>query len=151
MNNAQLGAARLLELKAIAKKNHGVLQPEDVVEHAKSEKSALHSAFDWDDTHAAHMWRIDQARGIIQVAVEIIATKREDIEVRAFLAPISDRKENGEGGYRLMTGLLKNKQGRREILETALAELDSFRKKYIFLAELVKIFMAIDEVRNRAR
>jgi hypothetical protein len=146
MNN--ISKARIEELKTIAEKHNGVLKPETVVKFAENPKTALHSAFDWDDTVAAKKWRIEQARGIIQVCVEIITVKNKDMSVRVFIAPISDRKEAGVGGYKLMTDLLRNKSGRREILETALSELDAFRKKYNWLSELVKVFEALDETRK---
>ena len=133
--------ARIEELKAIAEKHGGILKPDDVVKFAENPKTALHAAFDWDDTEAAHKWRIEQARGIIQVCVEIITVKNKDMSVRVFIAPISDRQENGDGGYKLMESLLRNKRGRGEILKTALSEL----------TELVRVFEAIDDAKKLAK
>ena len=145
---SNMSKARIEELKAIAEKHDGILRPEDVVKFAENPKTALHAAFDWDNTEAAHKWRIEQARGIIRVCVEIITIKNKDMSVRVFIAPISDRKDDGEGGYKLMTDLLRNKSGRREILETALSELETFRKKYNWLTELVRVFAAIEDTRK---
>lgn len=149
MNNAQLSAARITELKAIAHANNGTLLPEKVVAYARNKKTALHSAFEWDDTMAAHAWRIDQARGLIQVAVEVIHVENEDITVRAFVAPLSVRGDGDEGGYRMTETLLRTRDGRADILATALAELESFQKKYKFLTELMEVFRAADRVRKK--
>ena len=139
---------RIEELKAIAMKHGGVLKPDDVVSFAKDPETSLHAAFDWNDTDAAQKWRIEQARGIIQVAVEIIMVKNKEISVRVFISPIAARKENGDGGYKLVESLLHNRKGRREILETALSELDVFQKKYNWLSELVKVFEAIETTKK---
>lgn len=49
--------------------NDGVLRPADVVEAATPTTSPLHKYFDWDDAHAAHQHRLDQARRLMRVTV----------------------------------------------------------------------------------
>lgn len=50
----------------------GRLTPDAVVAHAASEDSPLHECFEWDDTRAAHLHRVDQARALItSVKVDI--------------------------------------------------------------------------------
>lgn len=43
-------------------REHGHLTPALVVDAATPEDSPLHRYFDWDDSSAAHKWRIEQAR-----------------------------------------------------------------------------------------
>ena len=59
-------------LERIRARNKGVLTPADVVKDASDESSPLHSYFTWDDTEAAHQYRLDQARTLIRnVKVEV--------------------------------------------------------------------------------
>jgi hypothetical protein len=142
---------QIKELKEIAEKHDGVLKPINVIAFAKNPETALHKAFEWDNTIAGQFWRLEQARKLIQFSIEIKKIKNKDIAVRVFLSPKPNEKFNvkGDGGYKLVTNLLKSKMGREEILQTALDELESFRKKYHWLSELVGVFSAIDETKNR--
>lgn len=48
---------------------HGVLQPEIVIEVAEDEDSPLHDQFPWDDAEAARQHRLDIARRLIRAIV----------------------------------------------------------------------------------
>lgn len=62
-------------LERIRGKARGVLTPEDVVKDARSESSPLHGHFTWDDSQAAHMQRLHEARVLIRsVRVEVTTT-----------------------------------------------------------------------------
>ena len=50
-------------INAIAARNGGRVTPEEVIDAARRTDSPLHDYFDWDDTSAAHKYRIEQARG----------------------------------------------------------------------------------------
>ena len=134
---------QLKELKTIQKKNGGQLFPVDVVDYARNPKSALHSAFEWDDTAAAERYRIDQARNIIRISVEVIETERETITIHPFVALYDERKH---GGYRSVTVLMKTEEGRQRVLDTALWELNAFKKKYKDLKVLASVFAEIDKL-----
>jgi len=142
-------AARVKELKALQAKNAGVLYPADVVDFARNPKTALHSAFQWDDTKAAEAFRLHQARQLISVTVDVEASDRADLSVSAFIALRDDRK--GEGGYRSVSVLLETARGREAILDTAMWELDAFQRKYAELKELCDVFAAIRKVRARIK
>jgi hypothetical protein len=138
---------RLAELKALADQNGGVLQPAVVVEQARNPASALHDAFIWDDTEAARKYRLEQARQLIRVTVEIISDGKQDRTVTAFVAVRQERYE--EGGYRHLPSLMKSQEGRQSVLDTALWELRAFEAKYAGLAELAEVFAAVRKVRSR--
>lgn len=135
------------ELKRIAKENGGLLQPETVVDEARDESSPLHSRFTWDNTEAAHRYRIWQARQLIRVLVEVIAGTDETCEVFVSLSPDRERES---GGYRIMTEVLSDADMRNQMLGDALDELSLFREKYRKLKELAAVFSAIKKV-NRKR
>jgi hypothetical protein len=143
---AEMNKHRLEELKALADANGGLLTPAAVVERAENPKSALHGAFEWDDTEAARKYRLEQARQLIRVTVEVIRTPTEETKVTAFFALRGDRYE--EGGYRHMPTLVKTQAGREAILATALWELEAFRDKYAQLTEIAHVFSAIRKART---
>ena len=41
------------------------VKPAEIVEAAKDEESELHKCFEWDDTKAAHKYRLTQARTLV--------------------------------------------------------------------------------------
>ena len=135
--------AQLKELRKIEKQNGGVLHPKAVVMFARNPNTALHSAFDWDDTTAAQQWRMEQARRLIRVMVEIVPHKGKNIRVSAFVALRSERYH--EAGYRYMPTLMTNEKGRQAVLQTALWELMAFQDKYRDLSELAEVFKAIEK------
>ena len=57
-------------LRSIAAKNDGLLKPEDVVEAARPANSPLHTRFTWDDSAAAHQFRLEQARTLIRTTIQ---------------------------------------------------------------------------------
>ncbi len=97
MNNSQREAIAK-EVEDITIANGGVLTPEDAVEAAKSEKSAMHDYFEWDDTVAGHQHRLAQARALFKtIRVEI------KTEVTVLSAPKYIRDPSAEDraqGYR---------------------------------------------------
>lgn len=136
----------ITELKRIANKNGGLLQPETVVESARPASSPLHSRFEWDNTVAGQQYRIWQARQLIRVSVEIIPSMEKPTDV--FVSLSTDR-EKESGGYRIMVDVLTDKQMRQQMLADALAELEIFREKYSRLKELAAVFAAIKKVRKK--
>lgn len=134
------------ELKRIAIKNGGLLQPEVVVEAARPITSPLHSRFEWNNTEAAQRYRIWQARQLISVTVETLAATGESFDVFVSLSP--DRGRKG-GGYRVMTEVLSDDHMRAQLLQDALDELAIFRDKYQKLRELAVIFAAMKKVKVR--
>lgn len=70
-------------LAAIAKRHGGALRPDDVVDDARDPKSPLHDQFEWDDSVAAHKYRISQARTLIKtVTIEVKVEHREVVVPR---------------------------------------------------------------------
>ena len=52
-------------LSALAEAHGGKLDPETVVDVARDPDHPLHSHFEWDDSKAAHQYRLGQARALI--------------------------------------------------------------------------------------
>lgn len=133
-------------LRAIAAK-HGVLRAEDVVDEAKSPKHPLHGRFTWDNSEAAHQYRLMEARQLIRVCVEVIGDGIEPSPV--FVSLSSDRLKDG-GGYRVTSDVMGDAALREQLLKDALFELNQFQKKYRQLRQLAEVFEAVNKVKRKA-
>ena len=86
-------AARLEQIEGI---NGGRITPEAVVEDARDPESPLHDLFLWDDTEAAHQYRLSQARGVIRsIKVDIRVDRRTVSTVKY----VRDESANSHQGY----------------------------------------------------
>jgi hypothetical protein len=128
------------ELRRIADEHDGIVKPEIVVEEARSEDSPMHSHFEWDDSEAAHRYRIWQARVLIS-SVEVITPQREREPV--FVSVTIDRAAGG--GYRLLRDVMSSEDLRTQLLIDAKKEMIHFKLKYQQIHELSKVFAAMDE------
>ena len=132
------------ELEKIANKKGGLLNPHDVVEFARNEKTALHSCFDWDNSEAAEKWRLHQARMLIRIVVNIIPQVDENKEYRMFVSLTPDRQPGN--GYRPVLTVLSKDMLKAQMLMDAMSEQKAFRKKYETVRELCGVFKEIDKL-----
>jgi hypothetical protein len=133
------------ELDFIRNQHGGLLKPTDVLEYARNDQTALHKFFEWDDTEAAAKYRLQQARAIIRVVVQIIPSTDE--KIRAFVSLSSDR-HNGNG-YRVITDVMDDEALTEILLQDAKNELAAFSRKYQKLERLsnmADVFKAINKV-----
>lgn len=135
------------ELNRIASKSGGILKPEIVVEEAKSEDSPLHSRFTWDDSEAAHQYRLEQARRLIRVTVQFIPNVSNEPE-RIWVSLKQDQNNEG-GGYRTLVSVLSDVELRKQLLKEAMEDMDRFEEKYSHLNELSEIFKAMKRIRGK--
>jgi hypothetical protein len=131
-----------VEMEALSRK--GLLRPDDVVEFARDKRTALHKKFTWDDTKAAHEFRLWQAREMIQVLVEVQPCTGKSY--RAYVSLVDDRKKGG-GGYRTLVSVLSDATLRKKLLAEALIDFDRWAEKYEGLKELAAIFAARRKVK----
>lgn len=137
---------QLEALKAIAARDGGRLLPEAVVEEARDEKSPLHGAFCWDDTKAAHLYRLDQAQRLIRKFHVTIKDAGEAIKVPVFIGVSSDReKGKAENPYRLAVDVLKDKNLISVAENDALEQLKGVRNRYSYLKRFSEVWTAIDK------
>jgi ribosomal protein L3 len=138
----------IAELRRIAAKHRGVLEPAAVVKAARPKSSPLHSKFEWNNSAAAEGYRLWQARQLISVTVEYIGRGKEGTLQRVFVSLSTDRHRDG-AGYRTMTSVVANKTHREQLLEDAVADMKRFREKYAQLKELAEVFAAMRKVRKK--
>lgn len=118
-------------LKAIYKK-HGILKPSDVVEEAADEDHPLHQYFQWDDTKAAHEYRLWQARELI-VSVRI---EWDEKVTDLYWNGIIEKDGKSEQGYFAIQRMLSDEDLYFQVLEDAIKELKYFQEKYSGLKDL---------------
>ena len=115
------------------------ITPQNVVDLARSKDSKLHNDFEWDNEIAGEKYRLSQAREMIQLlAFEPNKETHEPIRVYQ----ISTEKTV----YKPVEKILKNEDEYQNLLKRALAELESFKKRYSTLVELEQVFRAIEEL-----
>lgn len=114
-------------------------KPEDIVEKAKDANTELHRCFDWNDTTAAHKYRLYQARQLVcHIVIENKPEQKDRPEVRAFFKP------KGASGYKPTEYIVRREDEYQATLQRALAELHAFKIKYACLTELEEILALID-------
>lgn len=125
------------ELERIYKRD-GVIEPETVVEENSTPSAPLYSCFEWDDTTAAHRYRVSQAQKIIRAIVKVEELEKP-CEVRAFV--------NVQSEYHPIRVVMQDDKKRAALLEMAMRELRAFQRKYSTLEELADVFKAIEGVK----
>lgn len=133
-NNKILGIKK--ELEQIRKTHKGFLRPEDVVEYARNQNTELHGMFCWDDTEAAHKYRVQQAGYLIRsIKVQIRPNPKQEkiVTVREY---VSLPAERGAGGYRQINEVLTDDDLRLQFIESVQAEFAAFREKLKAISEI---------------
>ena len=132
VSTAEIARKALAEIKS--KNPDKLLVAEDVVEKAAHPDHPLHSFFEWDDTEAAHQWRISQARALIR---KIVVSGPDDggqiVPKYVSLGP--DRKRKG-GGYRETREVVNNKELLKQLEDTCKSDIDGVLARYEMLKDL---------------
>lgn len=115
--------------------------PQDIVELAKDKKTELHKCFDWDNKEAAEKWRVHQAR-LISCNLVVVRVDKETKEKTAYRVFEHDRETKR---YKPIVVTVRNEDEYSKLLKTALAELESFKRRYEKIVELESV---IDEIEN---
>ena len=118
--------------------------PEEVLEKAKDPDTELHKCFEWDDTKAAHLYRINTARKIIQSIVIVKDNSDKKEKPTAIRAIVSKNEYNNK--YEPVTLTVRNKDSYERLLAEALRELEMFKRKYSTIKELESIMESIDNL-----
>jgi hypothetical protein len=112
----------------------GELTPSMVVEAAKSPRHILHKHFEWDDTIAAGLYRIDQARAVIRsICVEDADT--DEGRAPAYIS-ISDK---GGTSYRTLSAVKGSADLQAKVLAQAERDLEAWEKRYRSLSDVCAI------------
>lgn len=134
-------------LRALERKLQAKIKPADVVADARSSRSPLHKAFEWDNSVAGERYREAQAslmlRALITVVVNV--TKPKEVHYTRVYVNVHEPGTTDKT-YRPMVDVLDDPKLRTQMLETALEEFRLWRDRYSRLTELAKVFEAGDLV-----
>lgn len=135
------------EIEKIRKAHDGCVTPEDVVEKASATRNKLHPAFVWDDKAAAYEHRLAEARRMLG-ALHVVRKEAPKYPSRTYEIQRGPAVADEEPRmvYKTVEDILADPQARAEMLQRALGELLSCRRKYQQLQELSIVFRAVDEV-----
>lgn len=133
------------ELERVRRKHGGLLRPVDVVKRARNPESPLHGSFTWNDSVAAHQYRLVQARWLI---VRVTVEQADVPEVQAYVSLPSDRLQD-DGGYRSLADVLGTPEWYEEMMAEALDVLERAKEKYGMLRELKLAFEEVGKVAQR--
>jgi len=123
----------------LSRKTKNSVDPDDIINAARDEKSPIHDFFEWDDSIAAEMYRKHQARHMISHINVIVVSDGEEKPIRAFMNVEYLDKKNTYVPTRIVA---KTQDLRSQIIKKALDE------EY---KELDKIFGAIKEVQKKLK
>ena len=135
------------KLQELRDQNNG-LTASIVIEEAKHKTSVLHGAFDWNDTSAAHQWRLHSARHLMR-SVEIVSTNAEG-DIRNLPAFVFVKTDLGPQ-YETLARVLSDKELRTQVLERAEKEFDQWAKRYEEYEEFLSVIKAFDKTRKILR
>lgn len=111
-----------------------MLKPEAVVEAARAKSSPLHSKFEWDDTKAAHKYRLQQAAELIRVVT--VQLDNAGNTGPMYISLSTDRISGA--GYRATIDVLNDKQMLAIMIKDARSDMETFTKRYDRLRLLVQ-------------
>src|SRR4030095_1966560 len=137
-------------LLAIVEHNHGVLNPQQIVDTARDPKHVLHGHFEWDDHVASEAYRLAQAGALIRrVRLTIVRTDKASRTVtlsttRGYQSRPSMR--TADGGYEPIDAILADQDKRAERLAHVLNKLSAYRRRYAELSELEPVWIVVDEL-----
>ena len=136
---------QLEALKAIMARDGGLLRPAAVVDAARDESSPLHSAFTWDDTEAARLFRLDQAQRLIRSFKIKVEDNGKVFEAPVFVNISSDRTGGKDSNpYRLAEDVAKCPDLLAIAESDALDQLKGLRERYGHIKKLGAVWAAID-------
>lgn len=107
---------------------------------AEDAETELHKCATWDDSRAAHLYRLEEMRGVIRSVVKIDESPdREPIEYRAFeYVIVTPEDEKPVRRFAETREVLSNPEMRKQVLaeiRSDIGEMSSKMKTYRYLAE----------------
>jgi len=133
------------EINRLEKELDRNVEAADIVKVAKAKRSPLHSAFEWDDSEAARLFRDEQARDLIANIVVVYEEPGSDEPsmIRAFV------HISGESGYTNTVTAMSDVDKRQKIVEQAWKDLQIWTVKYEQYKEFAEIVSTIRGSKKR--
>lgn len=123
------------------------LTPEQLVEVARPARSPIHKLFTWDNTKAAHAFRVAEARDHIRHLEVIIIHDKKPMATRAYHAVVIDAEEPSEKHYTSLSAIVKSPELSQQVVRQAKREAVGWRKRYADYSSIFGgVFREIDRV-----
>jgi hypothetical protein len=130
-------------------KVHGYIDKRIILAAATEQNSKLKKFFTWNNKKAAQKWREKEAQYLISnLTYEVIFEEEETHNYRAYVTTQKKRNPN-PAPFQSLEKQLANKESRKELLDRAVEELQSFKDKYWFLKELATVFKEADKLASK--
>lgn len=131
------------------------LTAKNLLNKAKSKKSKLHNLFNWNNDSAAELWRLQQARILINKVEVIIKDKKmfafenvnvvvNGVESVNFNEDYSYKRE-----YKPIGEILSSENLREQLISRAISEVDYWKNRYLEINEFYPIFDSIEKVKTK--
>jgi len=129
------------ELTRIIETSGGNVSPTVIVKKARPKNSPIHECFEWDNSKAADMYRIEQAKYLLRsVTITVQDGSGKAVSVRAF-----PNIETPEGNFYTTNAIVMDDLELTEKLETQVQrELLYLRRKGANLKRFKKVWRAVD-------
>jgi len=124
----------------------GDVFPEAVVKKARNPKSAMHHRFNWDDSEAAHQYRLIQARNLI---TEVTAIYPDGKKRQIYVSVVGHRGKSG--GYKTLSHVMNDEELREQYLAQALSEYERVGEKYEDLKQLDPVRLEVRKLQAQVR
>jgi len=134
---------------------HGTVSPVLMVDVARAEHHPLHKFFCWDDTEAAHKYRIVQATNMILATRFVCVLKQQEDAPPTVVTAIPERKVSlrkflpaydGESGYSDRPTVLSDAEARGNLVQRRLVMLRSWCDAVVDIEELDPIRKEIERL-----
>jgi hypothetical protein len=134
--------ARLQSLEVV-----GRLTPDAIVADAQDEDSPLHECFEWDDSEAAHKFRLTQARGLLE-RMELAVTSKSHILLSPYYVrdPAAGAREQG---YVRTVSVKGDREKALAVVLNELARAEGYMNRVERLATVLGVKGAVNDIRQR--
>jgi hypothetical protein len=119
----------------------------EVLDLAKSKNSLIHDYFEWNDSKAAHRYRIKQAEGLIRYCV----VEEQGVEIREYVTPVIVDEEEGTRKYVHINKARRSPHLWKQVVDNAMREATAWRDRYEVYKELAPIRSAITRVESKRK
>ena len=131
----------------------GAIKPAAVVAEARPKASPLHSLFTWDNSKAAELYRLDEARNIIRsvriIRMDIPAAEQHCIRAKVHVQA-HDKEDEFEGpGYIGFARAIDDQRYLDQILTAARTEMNSWARKYADIVESAGIQEDVEAITTK--
>ena len=129
-------------------RKYGEVTPQILVDDARPEDALMHPLYEWNDSIAAEKYRLGQSRRITNDLIVVRVSYEEPELPEPAKAFVSIKPRNESASYKPIVEALSDEDTKKQVIENARMELDSYTRKYRNLVDLVPI---LEEMIERLR